>query len=938
MEFRLLGPVEAVGGDGLPIALGQRPRTVLALLLLDANEVVSTDRLIEGIWSEAAPPASAAGSLQVNVHALRKAIGPERIVTRSPGYAIRVEPDELDVLRFERLAAEGRRALQDGDAAGASASLADALALWRGPALADYRYASFARTEAQRLEEARLAALEARIEADLQLGRHTGLVAELEALVAEHPLRERLRGQLMLALYRSGRQADALAAYQEARRVLVEELGIDPSPELRELEQAILRQDPALAAAPAVAAAAGRADDDLIGRELEVTAVAALLGRPDTRLVTLTGTGGTGKTRLARAVAAQHAHSVFVDLAPVTDPSLVLSTIARTLQVEEHDERPLLDEVGQALDGSRLLLLDNLEHLPDAFPLVADLLAAAPAQSILATSRVPLRLATEHEYRVPPLPTPPLGAVDPAALGNVASVRLYCERARSALPAFELVGENSDAVVRICRALDGLPLAIELAAARVRVLGPEGTAKRLGETLALLTRSSPDLPERQRSLRATIDWSYDLLDADAQQVFRVLGAFAGGVSLDGVESIARDDLDVPTALETLLDAGLVTSAATAAGEPRFGMLETIREYALAKLETAGEADDVHGRHLDYFLQLVDGALAVRARDPGRYEREVTALDRDNFRAALDHAVASGDADALLALTAGLMEFWRTNGAIEEGRLRYLDAVARSAGASARGRARALYGLALFTYIQGDVSASVEILDEHREDFELHLQPGDLARLLWLRAAAANILGEATLAEQLLDRTVALLDEEKDERVLGRVLCALSETNRKLGNLDAAQRHAQVSADIAGRVGDTEYRAFALVHLSSYALERGDLVAARESLAEALRTGRQLADLETIAIALVFVAELAHRSADDEVAAQLLGASHRTFHDVGPGRWEIEREYWEPLLAELDTGLGTGELERVRAEGERLEPDEGASLALDWLAGAQRRQP
>jgi DNA-binding SARP family transcriptional activator len=259
MEFRLLGPVEAVGGDGLPIALGQRPRTVLALLLLDANEVVSTDRLIEGIWSEAAPPASAAGSLQVNVHALRKAIGPERIVTRSPGYAIRVEPEELDVLRFERLAAEGRRALQDGDAAGASASLADALALWRGPALADYRYASFARTEAQRLEEARLAALEARIEADLQLGRHTGLVAELEALVAEHPLRERLRGQLMLALYRSGRQADALAAYQEARRVLVEELGIDPSPELRELEQAILRQDPALAAAPAAATAAGRA-------------------------------------------------------------------------------------------------------------------------------------------------------------------------------------------------------------------------------------------------------------------------------------------------------------------------------------------------------------------------------------------------------------------------------------------------------------------------------------------------------------------------------------------------------------------------------------------------------------------------------------------------------------------------------------------------------
>jgi hypothetical protein len=243
------------------------------------------------------------------------------------------------------------------------------------------------------------------------------------------------------------------------------------------------------------------------------------------------------------------------------------------------------------------------------------------------------------------------------------------------------------------------------------------------------------------------------------------------------------------------------------------------------------------------------------------------------------------------------------------------------------------GLRAVQYIRGDVPTSVDILDEHREDFELHLQPGELARLLWLRAAATNILDEPTVAEQLLDRAVELLDEE-DERTLGRVLVALSEANRKLGNLEAAQRHAQASADIAGRLGDTEYLGFALVHLSAYALEREDVTAARRSLAEALRAGRQLADLETIA--LVFVASLAHRSAEDALAARLLGASHRAFHDVGPGRWEIEREYWEPLLAELETRLGADELERLQEEGGRLDPDDGASLALDWLG--QTRQP
>ncbi len=417
----------------------------------------------------------------MHVHALRNALGADRILTRAPGYMLRLEEGESDVERFEQLVAAGQPR--------------EALALWRGPALADVASEPFAQPEAARLEEARLGALEARIAADLDAGRHDALAAELEALVAGHPHRERLRAHQMLALYRSGRQADALAAYRDARAAL-DELGLEPSTELRTLEQQILRQDPALV--PLVPREAppptGRHPvAELVGRALEVAAICSLLERDDTRLVTLTGAGGTGKTSLALAVARQlaGADAVVVELGPISEPDLVATTIAKALEIDEEPGRAVEETLAESVaDLDRLLVIDNFEHLLGAAEVVGTLLRSGPALRVLVTSRAPLHLTAEHEYQVAPLRIPEQHETTVSGLEGVESVRLFVQR-RAAMPGFELSDDNAAAVARICRALDGLPLAIELAAARIRVLGPDGIAKRIGERLALLTRSRP---------------------------------------------------------------------------------------------------------------------------------------------------------------------------------------------------------------------------------------------------------------------------------------------------------------------------------------------------------------------------------------------------------------------------------------------------------------
>ena len=700
IRIGILGPLEVRDSRGLPVPVGgARLRSLLIRLAISPGRAVPVDSLVADLWADTSPGV-AGNALQALVSRLRSAVSREIVSHEPTGYRLTLQPAEIDAWAFEAAVAAARNTLAGGDSARAAASLRGALGMWRGPALADVADAAFAAPTITRLDELRLAATEDRIDADLAIGRGGELVPEIEELATEHPLRERLAGQLMQALYAAGRQADALGVFEATRRELATALGVDPSPALAAVHLAIVRGELPVAVPPLAAALRPGAElstvaappltgsrrpssrvgnlpaqlTSFVGRDEEIRRVTKLLG--ESRLITLTGMGGSGKTRLSIEVGSRLADQApdgvwFVPLAPVRDPADVPNAVLTAIDgretawpVDAVEAARLaamepLDRLSEVLTArTALILLDNCEHVLDAVAGMASrVLADAPEVRILATSREPLGLTGETLCPVPSLPLPSADAdVDEAAASP--AVRLFADRAAAVRPGFCVSADSVESVVRICRALDGIPLAIELAAVRVRALTPVQVADRLDDRFALLSVGTRGPLPRHQTLRAIVDWSWDLLDDREQAILRRLSVFSGGATPDSAEqvcSLGSDPAGVVEVVAALVDKSLVV--ASGEHQVRYRLLETVRAYAADRLAEAGESGQVAAAHAEYFL-----ALAERAEPELRSRDQLSWLDRlsaehDNCSAAIRHVLSAGDGAAALRFVRALGMFW-----------------------------------------------------------------------------------------------------------------------------------------------------------------------------------------------------------------------------------------------------------------------------------------
>jgi predicted ATPase/DNA-binding SARP family transcriptional activator len=966
VRVAILGPLEVHDDGGAPVAVaGVRLRGLIARLALAGGQPVSTGALAGAVW-DCTLPADVANALQTLVSRARRALGgPAAVEQSAAGYRLAVTPDDVDALRFERLVTEG--------------AVAEALALWRGPALADA--GDFAEPFALRLEELRLDATVTFLTRELDAGRAAARVGELEALVARHPLHEKLAGLVMRALAATGRQADALATYEALRTRLADELGIDPGPEARAVHLEVLRGEIAAAPAPA-----GRARTNLraqltsfVGRTDEVARVQKAL--QTCRLITLVGPGGAGKTRLAAEVAAVVRDSALDDaadgiwlaeLASVTDaadvPQAVLGAIGLresrllpdgTQRITSRDARTrLLDGLA---DARALLILDNCEHLIDACAHLADaLLAHSPRLRIVATSREPLGITGESLFVVPPLDE------DPGA-------RLFADRAAAVSPEFTLDSETRPLVIDIVRRLDGLPLAIELAAARLRTLPLAEISRRLTDRFRLLTGGSRTALPRHRTLRAVVEWSWELLSPAERLVAERFSVFPAGATPAAVAAVcAGGELaaaDADELLSSLVDKSLLQPLGDGT---RLRMLETIREYGAEKLAARGEVGELRRRHAAHYSALMrEAAPILLTRDQLSWVAPLRA-DRDNILAALHYWCETGDAENALSLAVALavMALMLGNETDMSEWLGGALAVPRGADTDLRAIAEALHvvtsamdpaagGPGTVAYpglierldamdieaypVAGMVRPVYAVFTKEDERVHRYLDQARAARDVWLSATAwlmtagleenRGNFGEMRVpAAEALDRFRAL----GERWGLSMALRTIGTIRVFDGDLDGADAAFTEASQLLAELGHVEDLSQVQLRLAEIAARRGDLAKARQLSAAARSAVESEGSFMDRGIAAAWWAAFEARWGDVDAARPYQAAAERHLAQFGPAH--PAHEHLEAMVAATGTRIAIADQDLRTAREQAVRAYRAAVGAEDMSLLAEASGP
>ena len=896
------------------------------------------DALVETVWGDQ-PPEGRDQALQKQVSRLRARLGEALPVRRrAAGYALEIERTALDTHRFEALMSRGE--------------FVQALALWRGPALADHRFDNFAQAEVERLEELRLEATEERLAADLEHGQAGDLVGELRALVAEHPLRERLRGRLMLALYRSGRQADALETMREGRRLLVDELGLEPGPELRRLEAMILAQDPELDAETVtntLAAPLPSPANATIGREGELAEIGALLARNDVRLLTLVGAGGVGKSRLAleaaRALNGRFSGGVaYVDLAGVDER--FVPAVGSALGVVADTPAELGERLAGLTRGAKsLIVLDGFERFRADAAQVAQVLTAVPNLTMLITSPAPLRLTVEHAYRVEPL-----------AASNAAALF----KARVAAARRDWRADDDEAVVaQICARLDGLPLAIELAADRARLLSLPALLERLEWRLELLSCGPRDLPERQRSLRATLEWSWEVLDDEHRTLLAQLSVFEGGAALHAVHAVCDAGAPAEVLLATIMDrTSLVVVDAGDDAQPRLAMLDSVREFAASQ---AGDLAAFEQRHAAYFLTYAERAATQAARADRRSWLSRLTRERGNLRIAFERSLRAGQAEDALRIAIAFARTLPWDAHAQEVRGWLAQALEDFDPKPSVRRAAALYWDGQLALAQGQFAEAETPLEQA---LTVAQDLGDAALVAHALAALGRraVLIDSPAAGKLCDTAVALARGLRDPALLADTVLALAGACERAEDWERAGRMADEALALYREAGDPYGIATALGEQGFYDLVHGRLERAEQRLSEAVELRRQLGDDRCLVEPLIDNAwldlargsgEAARRGFEDCLAlarhvgdqfnvaealaglsaqaaldgehieaARLAGASTELHERIGAPPWASVTAIHERALTEARLVLGAEAFAALEAEGRRARTGEG----------------